>query len=102
MAKKLVLWPVYFDASRSREQGRRVPARLAVTPVSAEDLLKAARAAGYEAELDSEAKHPATWFESSGRVFVTADEPKTVVIRRVAEQLKKMKLAPSKASRILP
>lgn len=102
MAKKLVLWPVYFEASKSRGQGRRVPARLAVASVSAEDLLKAARAAGYEAELDSGAKHPATWFEGSGRVFVTTDEPKTVVIRKVAEQLRKMKLAPSKASRAPP
>lgn len=102
MVKKLILWPIYFDANRSRVQGRRVPARLAVTPVSAEDILKAARAAGYEAELDSEAKHPVTWFESSGRIFVTADEPKTIVIRKVAEQLKKMKPTPPKTSRAPP
>ncbi|MEM1508538.1 MAG: signal recognition particle subunit SRP19/SEC65 family protein [Thermofilaceae archaeon] len=102
MAKKLILWPIYFDANKSRGQGRRVPTHLAVTPVSAEDVLKAAKAVGYEAELDSEAKHPATWFESSGRIFVAADEPKTTVIRKVAEQLKKTKLSSPRTSRALP
>lgn len=89
--RPLVLWPVYFEASRARSMGRRVPLTLAVKGVTAEELLKAARAAGYNAELDSEAKHPAAWFESSGRVLVRVEEPKALVLRRVAEQLRRMR-----------
>jgi len=88
--RPLVLWPVYFEASKSRSGGRRVPAHLAVRGVTAEAVLKAAKAAGYEAELDPNAKHPAYWFESSGRVLVRTDERKTSVLRKVALQLKRM------------
>ncbi len=86
-----MLWPVYFDASRSRSARRRVPLRLAVKGVTAEELLKAAQAAGYKAELDPGARHPAAWFEGSGRVLVHTDEPKSAVLRRVAEQLRRMR-----------
>ncbi len=88
--RPLILWPVYFEASKSRSEGRKVPAHLAVKKVTAEAVLKAAKAAGYEAELDPNAKHPACWFESSGRVLVRTNEKKTVVLRKVALQLKRV------------
>ncbi|MEM0226717.1 MAG: signal recognition particle subunit SRP19/SEC65 family protein [Thermofilaceae archaeon] len=97
--RPVVLWPVYFDATKSRSSRRRVPASLAVRGVTPEDLLKAAQAAGYRAELDASAKHPATWFESSGRVLVYTDERKSLVIRKVAEQLKKLKSERPEAAR---
>lgn len=59
--------------------------------MTAEEVLRAAQAAGYSAELDGKAKHPAAWFESSGRVLVYTSERKSTVLRRVAEQLKKLK-----------
>jgi signal recognition particle subunit SRP19 len=88
--RPLVLWPVYFEAGKSRSGGRRVPVHLAVKGVTAEAVLKAAKAAGYDAELDPNAKHPACWFESSGRVLVRTGEKKTVVLRKVALQLKRL------------
>ena len=27
---KIVIWPVYFDASKSRKEGRRIPKKLAI------------------------------------------------------------------------
>lgn len=94
-----MLWPVYFEASKSRFRRRRVPARWAAKGVTAEDLLKAAQAAGYKVELDAKAKHPATWFEGSGRVLVFTDERKSLVLRKVAEQLKKLKAEKPEALR---
>jgi signal recognition particle subunit SRP19 len=88
--RPLVLWPVYFEAGKSRSEGRRVPAHLAVKGVTAEAILKAAKAAGYEAEFDPNAKHPAHWFDNSGRVLVRTGEKKTVVLRKVALQLKRI------------
>ena len=85
-----MLWPAYFEASRGRGRGRKVPAHLAVKGVTAEAILKAAKAAGYEAEFDPDAKHPACWFESSGRVLVRTNQRKTEVLRRVALELKRM------------
>ncbi|MCS7104157.1 MAG: hypothetical protein NZ954_01140 [Thermofilaceae archaeon] len=89
--RPIVLWPVYFEAGKSRSKGRRVPVHLAVKGMTAEELLKAARAAGFQADLDSKAKHPSHWFESSGRVLVFTREKKSTVVRKVAVQLKSMK-----------
>lgn len=86
-----MLWPIYFEASRSRSARRRVPLHLAAKGVTAEDVLRAAQAAGYNAELDSKAKHPSAWFESSGRVLVYTSDRKSAVLRKVAEQLKRLK-----------
>ncbi len=88
--RPLVVWPVYFEAGKSRSEGRRVPAHLAVKGVTAEAILKAAKAAGYEAELDPNAKHPACWFESSGRVLVRTSQRKAEVLKRIALELKRM------------
>ncbi|RLE87801.1 MAG: signal recognition particle protein Srp19 [Thermoprotei archaeon] len=89
--RRVVLWPLYFDARRSREEGRRVPKHLAVEGPSAEEVARAARAAGYQVEVDLEARHPSTWFEGRGRVFVLTDEPKTAVIRKVAVKLRQLR-----------
>jgi len=89
--RPVVLWPIYFEATRSRSRRRRVPLSLAVRGVTAEDVLRAAVAAGYRAELDPSSKHPAAWFESSGRVLVYTEERKSVVLRKVGEQLRRLK-----------
>jgi len=89
--RRLVLWPLYFDARRSREEGRRVPRHLAVEGPSVEEIARAAKAAGYQVEVDLEARHPSTWFEERGRVIVFSDEPKTAVIRRVAVKLRQLR-----------
>ncbi len=91
--RRLVLWPVYFDKAKSRSEGRRVPLELAVEKPTAELIRKAAEKAGYKAELDPNAAHPATWFEYRGRVFVYTNERKTEVLRKVAAQLRALKRA---------
>ncbi len=91
-----ILWTVYFDSTKTWSQGRRVPRRLAVEKPSVEELVEAARRAGYQASIE-EGKHPAWWFEDSGRVVVKADEKKSVVIRRVAEELVKIRASTRRA-----
>ncbi|RLE71199.1 MAG: hypothetical protein DRJ43_00200 [Thermoprotei archaeon] len=91
MKRKIVVWPLYFDSRRSWSEGRRVPKRLAVEKPTLELLARAARAAGYDVEVDPEARHPSCWFESNGRILVTTDEPKTLVLRRIAAKLREIR-----------
>lgn len=84
---KLVLWPHYFDARRSREAGRRVPSAIAVPDPDARWVEAAARKAGLEVELQEEARHPSVPFRSVGRVLVSGRGGKQDVLRRVAQRM---------------
>lgn len=84
----VVLWPTYFEASRSRRDGRRVPQDLAVGNPSASAIRDAAQQLGYDASLDKAARHPSRPWEATGRVLV--EEPgtsKEALLREVAEVL---------------
>ena len=83
-----MLYPAYFDAGRSREQGRRVAKRLAVESPTIEDIAAAARALKIEPTLEEGKAHSATPWRKEGRVLVRADYYKTSVVRKIAERLK--------------
>lgn len=89
--RKVVIWPFFFDSKLSRSEGRRVPRALSVKTPSLGEVAEAARRAGYRVEVDEKAKHPAHWFDYTGRVLVYTEERKTEVIRKIASELLKVK-----------
>ncbi len=58
-----IIWTVYFDITKSRALGRKLPKGLCVKSPSIEELVKAAQKLGLEFEIYPEKKHPASWFE---------------------------------------
>jgi signal recognition particle subunit SRP19 len=68
----LVLYPIYFDARKTRAQGRRVRAAHAVEAPTAKAVFEAAKAAGLSPVLEDEHHHPSSWFERTGRVLLPA------------------------------
>ncbi len=97
--RKVVIWPFFFDSTLSWSEGRRVPRALAVKKPTLDEVAEAARRAGYEVIVDREAKHPAHWFDSVGRVLVVTEEKKTVVIRKIAKELPKVRALRGKKGR---
>lgn len=85
---KFVIWPIYFDSTRSRSEGRMVPAEDAVSSPTIDDVITAALKAGLKPEIEREKRHPKTWHESSGRILVAKKGPKSVVLKRIAGSLK--------------
>ena len=65
-----VLWPAYFDASRSRKEGRRVPLDLAVEDPSVDEIAQAVKQVGYDAVIERDKAYPRDGWEDSGRVLV--------------------------------
>lgn len=63
------LYPVYFDASRSRQEGRRVGKQLAVLNPLARTMADAAAHVGLRVFIDVGKTHPKDW-ANSGRVKV--------------------------------
>jgi len=75
-----VLYPVYFDSTRTRAEGRRVSSKLAVPNPLAWNLLAAARATIGENSLlmafEPDKTHPKDW-ANPGRIRVRLFDPET-------------------------
>jgi len=84
---KIVLYPAYFDSSKSKREGRRMQKKLCIQSPKLQELEKAATALGFGVE--SEAKsYPKSWWERSGRVLVDKKYPKGEVLKEIAKKLK--------------
>jgi len=86
--KAIVLWPAYFDASRTREEGRRAPKRLCVENPTAEEIWKAAQSLGLNANIEREKAYPNAPWKKEGRILIDSDNSKTSLIQRIASYLK--------------
>jgi signal recognition particle subunit SEC65 len=84
----VVIWPIYFDSTKTRSKGRMVRAADSVASPTIEDVLAAALKAGFKPEIEKEKKHPGTWRESSGRILVPKREPKMAILKKIARSLK--------------
>ncbi|MDD4653199.1 MAG: signal recognition particle subunit SRP19/SEC65 family protein [Methanothrix sp.] len=87
---KLVIWPVYFDAARSRSEGRMVSRQDAVNEPNLDMLITASLKAGFKPEIEREKRHPRTWHleESTGRILLDKKGSKSAVLKRIASSMK--------------
>ncbi|MBN1281342.1 MAG: signal recognition particle protein Srp19 [Candidatus Thermoplasmatota archaeon] len=84
---KVVLYPLYFDATVSRLKGRKVSRKNAVDKPSIESLAKAAQSLGLHPVIEKHASHPSTPWKSDGRVLVEHKGPKSQLLAQVALRL---------------
>jgi len=89
---KVVLWPAYFDSTKTRLEGRRIPKGLAVTSPRLDELQKAAEKCGLQPEVVPDVKHPHAPWQKTGWIFVPKHGSKMQIIRRVAKELADMRM----------
>ncbi len=86
----IIYWPQYFEAKRSRANGRRVPKKFAIDKVKPSDIANAAKRLGYEVQQENTYKYPRTWWDDSGRVLIDIKgKKKSKVLIEIAKELKK-------------
>ncbi len=87
---KLVIWPIYFDAARTRSEGRMVSLQDAVNEPTLDNVITAALKSGFKPEIEREKKHPKTWHEpeAAGRILVAKNGSKSRALKRIASSLK--------------
>jgi signal recognition particle subunit SRP19 len=88
----VVLWLDYFNRNLKRRQGRKVKRDKAVFDPSVQELVEAARAAGFQfldQEINSDARFPRRSFVRSGYIMVAKKEgiKKSQMIDEVANKL---------------
>jgi len=68
--EKVIVWPAYFDATRSRLDGRRVPKNLAISIPRIGEVKEAAEKTGLKCELVPEVGYPKTPWLKTGMLLV--------------------------------
>ena len=90
---KAIIWPTYFDATKTRMQGRRVPKNLAVPSPKVLEIKEAAEKLGLEYELVAEAGYSKTPWLRTGMILVKKKESKEQIIGKIAKQLLRIRSA---------
>jgi len=88
---RIIVWPAYFDSTKTREEGRRVPKTLAVPSPRVLELKEAAEKIGLEYELVADVGYPKTPWLKTGMILVKKNEPKDQIIKKIVRQLLKIR-----------
>jgi len=86
---KIFLWPVYFDSTKTRSQGRRVPKKLAVPSPKLSDIQASLERMGFKCDVVSEGSYPRSPWRETGYITMSKRYSKYSLLKKVAEDLKR-------------
>ncbi|MFB6254586.1 MAG: signal recognition particle subunit SRP19 [Halobacteriaceae archaeon] len=88
-----VLWPAFFDADLSRQEGRRVPTDLSVEDPTVDEIADAVGQVGYDAVIERDKAYPREHWRTRGRVLVknADDATKGDLIQAVAAYIQALR-----------
>ncbi len=81
---KLVIWPVYLDATKSRGEGRLLSVKDSVKSPVLREIEKAAQELELNPVVELDKAHPKSWWVTSGRVLVDKKGPKSIISKKIA------------------
>lgn len=89
--EKIIIWPTYFDSSKSRRDGRRVVRSLAVASPGISELKEAADRLKFTCESLADVSYPKMPWLKTGMLLVEKKGSKNQTIDMIARQLFKMR-----------
>lgn len=90
---KAIIWPAYFDQTKTRKNGRRVTRNLSVPNPKIEELQEAARKLGLKHDIAADSGYPKAPWQKTGMLMVEKKSPKEQMIKNIAKQLVKARSA---------
>jgi len=84
---KIVVWPAYFDSTRTRGKGRKLPKNLCIPSPKIGELKKAADRLKLGNEIILDAAYPKTPWVKSGLLLIAKKEPKNAMLKKIATEL---------------
>ncbi len=87
--EKVIIWPAYFDAGKTRKEGRRVSKNQAVPSPKIAEIEEGAKRLGLETELILEKGYPKAPWNKAGMLLVEKRGSKEKVISQIAKQVTK-------------
>jgi len=92
---KIIIWPTYFDSTKTRNDGRRVSRNMAVASPKIIEVKEAAEKLGLAHELVADVGYSKTPWLKTGMILVKKKGSKGQVVLLIAKQLMKMRSNPS-------
>jgi signal recognition particle subunit SRP19 len=86
---KIIIWPAYFDLTKTRKDGRRVPKNLAVVSPKILELKDVVEKLRLKYEIRPDTGYSKTPTLKTGTLLIEKKEPKEEMIRKIAGQLVK-------------
>jgi signal recognition particle subunit SRP19 len=88
---KIIIWLAYFDSTKTRGEGRRIPKSLAVPSPKITEISDAAEKLGLECEAVLDVGYPKTPWLKTGMLLVKKSESKEKIIKKIAKNLQKIR-----------
>jgi len=91
--EKAIIWPAYFDQTRTRKEGRRVSRNLSIPYPKIDEIQEAAHKLGLKTEVSVDTGFPRTQWQKTGMMKVEKRRAKEQIILSIARQLVKARSA---------
>ena len=85
--EKYVVYPVYFDKSLAKNEGRKVSLKHAVEKPTIEDIAKAAKSLGLNPVIEKNSSHPFRHWKKEGRLLIDKKDSKSKLLKQIANRL---------------
>jgi signal recognition particle subunit SRP19 len=67
---RVIVWPIYFDSSKSKAEGRKLPKRFAVESPKLDEIIYVARLLNLNPEPNFGARFSRCWWQETGYLVV--------------------------------
>lgn len=91
MKDKLVIWPNYIDAQKSKREGRRIPKSDAIASPTLGEIQGAAEKLELHPVLEKEKAYPREWWGAKGRILIEKNKQKNKAMREIAREIRRMR-----------
>jgi len=89
---KIVIWPVYFDSTKARGQGRKIPKKYAVPNPKLDEICKALDKLKLKYEVVADAAYPKIPWRKTGLIYIEkGKESKLKILKKIGETLVKVR-----------
>ena len=69
--KDVMIWPIYLDAGKSLNEGRKISKEYAISEPRIKEIVKATQKLRYKYYAEEDKAYPGEWYNKSGRVIIT-------------------------------
>lgn len=90
---KVIIWPAYFDSTKTRADGRRVSKSLAVPSPRIAEIKDVVEKLRLDHEFVADVAYPKVPWAKNGMLLVKKKQSKDVTLREIAKQLQKIRSA---------
>ncbi|MGC9444857.1 MAG: signal recognition particle subunit SRP19/SEC65 family protein [Candidatus Methanospirareceae archaeon] len=89
--KKMVIWPAYLAAGKTKREGRIIARKYAIKSPKVEEISHVARELHLEPDVEKEKAYPKSPWDRSGRVLVTKRGSKGKLLREIASGIRALR-----------